>query len=454
MNRAKSRQSCDSCAASKIKCGRQHPRCQSCLERGPACLYTHLRRSENQYAASLKKATWPSIVNSPYSSKSHAQSVTTAKPSSSGGEALTDAHSGENDKPTFDEMAIKNSSLGFPAHVNAQGHDTPSQKLPDIPGFEYDFNDELDFNAPCASPTPSEILACMPDELCDTALERNATVSTHKTSEFSAEIVNPFSGIFSLASDYHSPTRNPQGSFQGIESCSNHARTCMASAQKIIQALHMPPSTCLSAGAETPKSSSGQPRMTDYVLSTNREAVRLVSDILECTCSLSSQLQLVLVIICGKLTAWYRAMVGNGYAGFNSSSMVWSDFNSNDNVNYEDSTERVLHQPFMVGEYSFDITLENQIRAQVVFSELQHVEALAKSLCRRVEETKSGSFWNASAARSGKGMSDNSRPMKPDESGVAEIVHRSLTVFLHTQLQAAKVEITLILNGGHDSECM
>lgn len=352
-------------------------------------------------------------------------------------------------------MGIKNSSLGFPADVDTQGHGTSCQKLPAIPRFEYNLDDDIDFNALCASPTPSALLECMPDGMSDVALERDATASAQNTEDFSAGMGHHSSGIYSPASDYCLKTRNPRGCLLGIEPCSSHTRTCMVSALKILQTLHMPPSTCLSAGAETSDSSFTQPRMTDCVLSTNREAVRLVSEILQCTCSLSSQVQLVLVIICGKLTAWYRAMSRNGYDGLdNSSSILWSVLNNNDNINHQDHTERVLHQPFTVGEYSFDVTLENKIRAQVVFSELQHVEALIEHLARRVEETKSGNFGNAAAARSESRTSDHSRLVRSDETGLAEIVHRSLKVFLQMQLQAAKVEMTLTLNGGHDSAGM
>jgi len=408
---AKIRQSCDNCGMSKIKCGRQHPRCQSCLERGLACSYTPSRRSAKHSVASSEGGTSEYTENSA-SPQYHAQHITAAESSSSWSEGITDA----------------------------RDHATPSQKLPVIPGFEYNLNDDLDFNALCGSPTNTALLACMPDEVSSTALEHDATTLNQNTNEYSAKLGHPFAGIFSPVPNY------PHSGFEGIEPCSNHTRTCMVSALKILQALHLPPSVCFSVGAETDDSSSPQPRMTDAVLSTNREAVRLVSDMLECPCSLSSQVQLVLTIICGKLTAWYRAMVQNGYDSFDdSSSMVWSDIANN---NHGDQTERVLHQPITVGGYSFDVTLEPKIRAQVVFSELQHVEVLIRTLSRRVEETK---FGNTTAARTGSGLAASSTTGKPDETGRAETIYRSLSSFLHKQLQVVKAEISLILNGGHDS---
>jgi len=336
--------------------------------------------------------------------------------------------------------AAESSSSWSEGVTEERDHATTSQKFPVVSGFEYNLNDDLDFHTLCGSPTNSALLACMPDELSSTALEHDATTLNQESSEYSAGLGHPFVGVFSPVPNYR------HSGLEGIEPCSNHTRTCMVSALKILQALHMPPSICFSAGAETDDSSSPQPRLTDSVLSTNREAVRLVSDMLECPCSLSSQVQLVLTIICGKLTAWYRAMVQNGHDSFDdSSSMVWSDVVNN---SHGDHTERVLHQPITVGGYSFDVTLEPKIRAQVVFSELHHVEILIKTLSRRVEETK---FGNTSAARNRSGLTASSMTGETDETGRAETIYRSLTSFLQKQLQVVKAEISLILNGGHDS---
>lgn len=435
---AKIRKSCDGCALSNIKCGRQHPRCQSCLERGLACSFNQLRGLEKQRASSSKGLAWPNVEISTCSLQYHAPNVTAAEPlsSPSWSEAVTDTCSCGNDKPAFD----------IPAFVDARNHCASEQKLPVIAGFEYSLNEDIDFNALCASPTSSALFACRSDELSDTALESDGTVSIQNVDEFSARMGDHSSGILSPTPNSRLKTMNPKGLLQGVDLCSKHTRTCMISALKILQTLHMPPSMCLSAGADISDSNIPRPRMTDSVLSTNNEVVRLVSGMLECTCSSSSQVQLVLVIICGKLIAWYGAIIRNGYDGFdNSSSVVWSAFHDHDNINHDDHTERVFHQPFTVGEYSFDVRLEHKVRAQVVFSELQHVEVLIENLSRRVEQTKFGSIWNTAAASSESGMTDRSRLVKPNETALAETVHRNLTVYLHQQLQTVKAEVNLIL---------
>ena len=293
---------------------------------------------------------------------------------------------------------------------------------------------------------PSAFLACMPKDLSDTDSEQDATVLAENTDESFAGTSDNISGIFSPVPKYHLSITKPQDTLKGIESCSHDIRTCMISALKILQALHIPPPACLSTCDENSMPSPRQPRMIDSVLSTNRDAVRLVSDMLKCTCSLSSQVQLVLTIICGKLIAWYRAITQSDYDRCDNSSVLQSFVNNN--MIYEAQPERVLHQPITVGEFSFDVDLESKIRAQVVFSELHYLETLVATLSRlrRIQEAKCGNLCTAAAARSESALDVDSGPPPPDETRLAEALHRSLIAFLHKQLQAAKAETTPMLS--------
>ncbi|MCJ1246517.1 hypothetical protein MMC30_003725 [Trapelia coarctata] len=315
--------------------------------------------------------------------------------------------------------------------VDVQGYGTS--------GFGDDFNSDFDFDALCRSLTPSAFLACMPTGFSDTAPEQNTTALAQHTYEFSAGAGDNFPGIFSPVPNYGLSIHKPRDTLKSIESCTDNGRTCIVSALKILQALHIPPPACLWACDETSMPSPRQPRMIDSVLSTNRDVVLSISEMLKCSCSSSSQLQLVLTIICGKLMAWYRAMTRNDY--HNSSPTVRSIVNNN--IIDEEQTERVLHQPITVGEYSFDVALESKIRAQVVFSELQHLEALVENLSSRSQEAKFGDLCTAAAARSGSASTTGSGSMTPDETGLGEGIHRSLSVFLHKQLQATKAETLL-----------
>lgn len=372
------------------------------------------------------------------SPQAFAQHVTGAGPSNFRTETILDARS----QPVFDMMAEKNLSSGSAADVDVQAS---GQGLPVTAGYEGDLNGEFDFDAMCAAMTPSTFLAYMPKDLLGMAPQRNATAAARNSVEFCAGTGDSFPGIFSPIPNYRLSSRESQDTLMRIKSCSDNGRTCMVSALKVLQALHIPPSECLCACDEISVPSPRQPRMTDSVLSSNRDAVRLVSDILKCSCSLTSQVQLVLTAICSKLIAWYRAMIRNDYDGRdNSSSMLRSTINND--TNDEDRTERVLHQPITVGKHSFDVALESKIRAQVVFCELQHLDSLVDSLSTRIQEATFENFGTAAAARNGRVSAAHSGPLAMDETRLAEVVHRSLITFLYKQLQIAKSETNLILS--------
>ncbi|MCJ1366943.1 hypothetical protein MMC16_006074 [Acarospora aff. strigata] len=362
-----------------------------------------------------------------------AQYVTGAGPSSFQSEIVSDARARGNNDSAFDVMADKKSSLGSAADVDGQGHSTFGQELPVPSGFEWDLSSDSDFDALCVALTPSAFLTCMPKDPSDAALQQDTPALAQDTDGFSAGTGDNTS--------------------KRMDSCSDNTRTCMISALNILQALHIPPSACLCACDEPSTPSPRQPRMLDSVLSTNRDVVRLVSNMLKCTCSLSSQVQLVLTIICGKLMAWYRAMIRDDHGGCDDnnnnnhlSPIVRSSVvNNNNMINDEDHTERVLHQPITVGDYSFDGALESKIRAQVVSSELQHLEALVEKLSGRIQDAKFGNLYTAAATRSG------SAATAENETGLAEAIHRSLIAFLRKQLQAAKAATTPMPSPGEEN---
>ena len=171
-----------------------------------------------------------------------------------------------------------------------------------------------------------------------------------------------------------------------IECHSNTGATCIISALKILQALHIRRSVYLLACNETTIPRPHQPRISDSVLSVTKKVILLVSDMLKYACTSNTQVQLVLTIICGKLMAWYRAMVRDFYNSYENSSSMGQSV-ANDKTGQDDQPERISHQPITIGEYSFDAALEGKILAQVVSGELQHLERLVESLARRIQET-------------------------------------------------------------------
>ncbi|KAL9076577.1 MAG: hypothetical protein Q9161_000909 [Pseudevernia consocians] len=357
------------------------------------------------------------------------QHVTGIEPPKFWSETGPDAHTPETNQRVFDLMAEHMLSSGSTAYVDLRGHDTSDQEPPVPAAFEHALSGDFGFDSFYGSLASLDSSACMPNGLSNTAPEQDAMVLARNTDDFSIGTGENFASNLSPASEYRLRIKKSQNALEGIGSHSNTGVPCMVSALRILRALHIPRPACLYANDEIATNSPRQPRMIDSVLSTNRKIILLLSDILKCTCSLNPQVQLVLTVISGKLMAWYRAMIRNDDdSSDDCSSMGQSIVNSN--MSDEDQTERVSQRPITVGDYSFDVALEGKIRAQVVSSELQHVDRLVESLSKRIQESNFGKH--------------DIHPGFPTwgETGQAKAIHGALSALLHKQMQAAKSEVS------------
>ena len=230
----------------------------------------------------------------------------------------------------------------------------------------------------------------------------------------------------------------------------DYETTHILSALKMARALHASPTVCLSfAGARPSVSDLAEARSIDSVLMKNREALQLVSSILQNVTSTSSQLQLLLTVICSKVAAWYRAIARNSLERTTSVKLD-QPINNPGNVlkaSNEELVERVLHQPLKFGAYSFDSALETRIRAMVVLNELQYVEKLFTNLSRHMASSELGGLSSGVTNSSMQGRADRSSfASGPDEGTVAgEAARRRMNEFLCTQLEAVKAEVRAML---------
>jgi len=326
---------------------------------------------------------------------------------------------------------------GYLMDFGSQEHGSFDQDCPYMSGFDQDptpifnnFNLEL---------RPASFIPPMSNSFFDVAPQQDDPTSP-QLGDGNLMIPGDYFSVFnSSVHDYPLAVQSPQKS-KTIEFCSPISPACMKSALEILQALHIPPRTCLWVCEKTSRPSLRQPRLIDAVLSTNKDIVNSVSNMLKCTCSLSSQLQLILTIICGKVIAWYRAIIRNDHSPGDLSMLSSTASKS---TNDDDYIERILHQPITVGRYSFDGTLESKIRTQVVYNELQHLETMIETLSGRIQ----GVNFGANTSYSGENtFGIDSESMKPEERGRAETIRTCLSAFLREQLQAAKDEPDALRN--------
>ena len=431
-----SRRMCDSCGRHDKSHGNQHRSCQRCLKHISPCSCFTSKSPEPKDPAASAEGAQNFTTSLDYLNQDHLQSLRQSRDLSSWFETGLDANNFGNEK-------MVNSRQCFPADIDHGRHDESGGKLAKGRGGNDEFNLDLDLDMLCSSTMPSNLLGELPDQLPERSSRLESRIGVQVNNNFPTRVedhnVGTFSSIVSAHRE-HGPT-----SPQHFTQCSNATKACMASALGVLHGLHIPHTVCLSTGSENHCSHSFCPRTTDTVLSLNKEAIHVVSDILRCPCSTRFQVQLVIVVICAKLNAWYRAAIRNNYeVFFDPPSSVWPTPESS-NVVQEDLNERVLHQPIKIGEYAFDVVLEKKVRAQVVFSELQQVKVLTKSLCDRIETTSFGYARNRSAAAKG-------GPTGRNKSEMVAAIHRNLTVFLHSQLRAVEVETNAILGGQFAAE--
>jgi hypothetical protein len=309
----------------------------------------------------------------------------------------------------------------------AQSQSSMHQDFSLATDFKYDFNDEMHldmFNSP--------VLSYVGERVSEGGHDHDHRASQMNQGELPS--TDYLLDMWPTERNRRPTEKNDSNHPQRTGPCPRQDTSCMASALKTLQCLHMPPSICLSAGADSTSSGSMPPRMADSVLDTNKKATQQLAEILNCSCSLSSQVQLVLTTICGKLTAWYHALVRSNYNGSQTASTAW--LSGKATVEQDDYSERIVHQPITVGGFAIDVGLESKIRAQVIICELRRFENLVKGLSGHLDQRLHGKVGNSFSKQSS----------KSDETDVA--MHNSLTIYLQKQLQEVKSDLTLIVSSG------
>lgn len=357
-----------------------------------------------------------------------------------------------------------------------------------------DFSDELDeaiFNFNTLARGPSSLPSftqASSDSLSESAFQGNPIPtgngdnSYNSAGEYFLGFNDQITEILDPPTSHHFQphcyqTRRTSGAeiLEGIKPCSSKERTCITLAQRVFASLHTPSIVCLSVHSNQPTEDALSRRKVDFILSINRQAIQAVSQILECVCSANSSMQMVLVSICNKVAAWYRAMartsLQRNQASDNNGLFVSppletqtiannkiSPNNNHDHdndMNSDDYSSHVIHQPLSMGSYILDIAVESKIRVQVVQSEVKDLEHIINCLCSHMAEKKFGSsrasprtqttvtsFIRARNLNSG---SSHNEELKQDSHFFAEKTTYSLATFLNWQLQLVKTDIAAVL---------
>lgn len=410
--RPKLRASCDACAASKVKCSKDHPICQRCSANGSQCIYGVSRKHGKPGRTRKRNPDGTPFVKG-----------SKQRPSPDGSE--------------FGKFRIKPEPIALPlpefdaaSAWNSSWSSTPS--LRSTPDFEFEMTPEpfdmtmtpepmyMDASMNMGFPFMDGYLLPTVDLPVDTvqSLEPGLTFRDPFTKKQSIQLdlpdiealkdyiggesVNPYDYTFqdvglgiSFDTSSTSSTSSAEPSPKSLSFNQSRSRLSVS--------VSMPTSHCCSELAYSTLESlriigpeSTQPwsniesKSLDSVLSTTKTAVQSVLQLLSCSCSSDPHLSMLYSSITSKILNWYQIAAGVSPAAAPLDAPALSNSSPTSSSVYssplstpcsEQSTFSIQMQPLKFGGYQFDEATQERLRRQVVLKELkkcgQLVDALA-----------------------------------------------------------------------------
>ncbi|ORX95400.1 hypothetical protein BCR34DRAFT_195699 [Clohesyomyces aquaticus] len=366
----KLRSSCDICANAKVKCDRERPVCQRCINTGMRCNYSVSRR--------MGKPPRKDANGNPLPKKSDAKvperrSTISSTPELDQQSFLDDQQLGGGIPDPLQDPNFESSLLNFEHTPTLPWHDLNFMSDPQ------NFCSTDDFLSSSALLALESSMSFMDN--WGTADQGNGLTRVSSASEtFSSDAdakayAHPADQSPSPPPSATQATARHQHSIHGRkESCSNLASTTL-------QNLHLPQNFCQSNPTSAPKS-PGSTSSIDQVLATNRRAIQTFNQLLQCPCSSNSGLVLALSLIILKILSCYTAIGRSTSSSRTTPGSVMSDLASGSSTPWEDR-EMVLDIPISMGAYQIDAEDEMHLKLQLVINELRKVQKLIDAFAGR-----------------------------------------------------------------------
>lgn len=334
------RASCDACYLSKVKCGKETPTCARCLNHAQVCTYSPSQRVGKPRRLREEQQSRGSLT--------HDSSTTNASSPRSASDASVH-HPPYSWNLSFDPGVTSSTS-----RVNLDGDMSMSwhRTFPMVEGERVTMIDDASYTSSIPSPstslpTPVESVFDYPvagKPLSCTSERRTSSVHQHQQQR------TPVSNEFMVLPDDFPQLYFPQ--FQDlpqIPDCSSPLQcNCSTTTFDILRTLH---DQSLSA-------------TFDRVLAANKSALNSVSAILSCPCRRDTTSIMTLAVAITKIMSRYQS-VGNSCL---KSAMATDDADS--------PPIAPLATPITLGAYKLDSAEEDQIKKQVILSELRKVDGL------------------------------------------------------------------------------
>ncbi|PNS21564.1 Transcriptional activator protein UGA3 [Sphaceloma murrayae] len=369
-HRQKIRESCNSCSAQKIRCGKQRPACARCVTKGIDCNYSFSQRTGRRAPSAANAANTTQQQPSSLPQTTSSSSTTT---SSTPVAAFAPPATPASDCDPF--VAVRSGSISDQSVIQPlgpmEGHcgdplsfDTGANPFKDADVFQ-DFNSGMSLDFLWSPTTESTTLSNM-----DTTTNPHSAgmlsgySQQHDWRGMPASTDTSTSTSPGLTHDFPASRQN---------SIRPHCRgqDCLALALQVVFDLHVARDACSTAASDMMNfnQSHEEARDVDQVLFLNRDAIKSINKILDCPCSSDPSVSLACYLATNKIVSWYAAAIGV------------SDGQPDHLDETQTMSDRIIARPIFMGRYCLDAEAQRSVRAKVVLTELrEHIQPLLAKL--------------------------------------------------------------------------
>lgn len=369
----KLRDSCNRCAASKLKCSKEKPTCARCAKRGMVCEYFATKR------AGRKQGSRPPVTQDlPKTASSWTTAICDPEILASPGVMQLSPRSPPVGYPDIFSGAslLADPTASTPSSLNFHADDFPAPpisfsmlELPDAG----DLTDSCQFNDQNHMSNLSDLGSATPllaSNNVSSSME-TAAVPGFRPSSSSAPPPEPLDGRrSSMINGLHSGPI-----------CSLLVR-----ALGLLKQLPSPASaSCHASKGQGLENHHGldRPPTIQSVIADNEQTVQAIGDILQCQCSQDGYLLAILSVIIFKVLGRYAAVVRQTPA-LDGDGQCWDTTRSDHQAQqHPEHGQRPPAVVVVVGDYSADGEDQGRMAAQQILSQLHRVQRLVNILSRR-----------------------------------------------------------------------
>ncbi|KAH8800670.1 putative C6 transcription factor [Xylogone sp. PMI_703] len=382
----KLRDSCEACAASKVRCNKVKPSCFRCTKRGLNCEYLATKR------VGRKHYSRPSVSDRSNTPTSTANTINVTQSPSISDWFVSNSAIPQSDglpSPSVTDPSSLKQTSGASSDIFSNAFSPEGQSLTsvitDLTSELDDFftlTTELDdfLAAPLALSVPdtsdSDILSQVRFFSSAGAGAGTDSGSSNCTTTF----LDVFPGFQDTVSELSSLSR-PRSPLNRSPSTSDSCG-CLFQALDLMKQLFPDSSACSISTPQGADKPAALPTI-QAVIAKNEATIIAVGTMLQCSCSQDGYLLAIISLIVFKVLGWYAAAARKTPSSTDSSSGSRSP--SVSSMRQSPHSEQVLQNPAIVGSYCLDGEDGARMAAQLVLSELHCVRRLVNQLSSKLK---------------------------------------------------------------------